>query len=261
MILDQLAASTLCRIEAAKQQIPLSEMKKRALTSVNEPHRFERSIKQSSVSLICEVKKASPSKGLITSTFEPADIARAYEAGGAAAISVLTEPEYFMGSDAHLTDVKQAVSLPVLRKDFTLDVYQIYQARCLGADAVLLICALLNSDTLRRFIGVCDTLGLSALVEAHTAAEVESALTAGARIVGVNNRDLATFEVKLDNCLKLRPMVPSDVLYVAESGIRTPCDIAALREAGVDAALIGETLMRSDDIGATLARFRKEAAL
>lgn len=259
MILDQLAASTMCRVEAAKRRITPDNIKKRALTSSLSRYSFERSIQQSGVSLICEIKKASPSKGLIAPSYEPSNIARVYEKGGAAAISVLTEPKYFLGRDSHLREIKEAVSLPVLRKDFTLDEYQIYEARCLGADAVLLICALTNEKTLRRFISICDTLGLSALVEAHTEDEIQSALTAGARIIGVNNRNLNTFEVDLNTCVKLRHMVPSDVLFVAESGIRTPKDIRTLSESGVDAVLIGEALMRSRNLCETLAAFQREA--
>ena len=260
MILDTIAAATKKRVEAAKTAMPLEEVKIRALALPKKPNSFETALRKQGVSLICEIKKASPSKGLIAQQFAPVETARAYEAGGAAAISVLTEPEFFLGSDAYLTAVKKAVSLPVLRKDFTVDEYQLYEAKVLGADAVLLICALLDTQTIRRYLDICSALSLGALVEAHTQAEVESALSAGARIVGVNNRNLKTFEVSLDTCLKLRPLVPHDTLFVAESGIRTAADIALLREANVDAALIGEMLMRSEDIDAALADLR-EAAL
>ena len=183
-------------------------------------------------------------------------IAQEYERAGASAISVLTEPEYFKGRDSYLTEIRQAVSLPLLRKDFTVHEYQLYEARLMGADAVLLIAALLDTDTLRRYIGICNRLGLSALVEAHDAQEVHSALAAGARVVGVNNRDLRTFEVDLNTCLRLRDRVPVSIPFVAESGIRTPEDIEQLRGAGVNAVLIGETLMRSPDKKAALDTLR-----
>lgn len=256
MILDTIAAATKKRVEAAKAAMRLEEVKNRALALPKKPNSFETALRGQGVSLICEIKKASPSKGLIARQFAPVETARAYEAGGAAAISVLTEPEFFLGSDAYLTAVKETVSLPVLRKDFTVDAYQLYEAKALGADAVLLICALLCTDTLRRYLDICEELSIDALVEAHTQAEVESALSAGARIVGVNNRSLKTFEVSLETCLDLRPLVPADKLFVAESGIRTAADITMLREAGVDAALIGETLMRSPDVGAALAELQ-----
>ena len=253
MILDTIAAATRKRVAAAQGIKPLEEMRAQALALPQGDFRFEQALKKEGVSFICEVKKASPSKGLIAPEFPYLDIAREYETAGADAVSVLTEPEFFLGSDAYLTEIRQSVSIPVLRKDFTVDEYQLYEAKAMGADAVLLICALLSTAALRRYIGVCDALGLAALVEAHTCAEVLSALDAGARILGVNNRDLKTFEVDLNTCIRLRPLVPQDTLFVAESGIRDGADIARLREAGVDAVLIGETLMRSKDKKAALA--------
>ena len=246
---------------AVAQQIKtLGALREQALALPKGDHVFERALKKDGISFICEVKKASPSKGLIAPDFQYLDIAREYEAAGADAISVLTEPEFFLGSDAYLTEIRQSVGIPVLRKDFTVDEYQLYEAKTIGADAVLLICALLDTAVLRRYISICDTLGLSALVEAHTEAEVISALDAGARIVGVNNRDLKTFNVDLNTCIRLRPLVPRDITFVAESGIRNGEDITQLREAGVDAVLIGETLMRSADKKAALAALKGGAA-
>ena len=199
------------------------------------------------MSFICEVKKASPSKGLIAPDFPYVDIAKDYEAAGASAISVLTEPEYFLGSNEYLKEIRRHVSVPLLRKDFTVDPYQIFEAKVIGASAVLLICALLDTETLRTGIHLCDSLGMSALVEAHDEEEIKSALRAGARIIGVNNRNLKTFSVDFSNSIRLRSLVPDDVLFIAESGVKSADDIRLLHEAGVDGVLIGETLMRSAD--------------
>ncbi len=257
MILDTIAASTRRRVEAAKSSVSIEVIKQRALSLSKGQFAFENALSVPGLSFICEVKKASPSKGLIAPDFPYLDIAMDYEAAGASAISVLTEPEYFQGADMYLSDIRAACRLPLLRKDFTVDAYQIYEAKTIGADAVLLICALLDTQTMRDYLLICEELGLSALVEAHTAREVESALQAGARIVGVNNRNLKTFEVKLETCEKLRPLVPDNVLFVAESGIKTSDDIRRLSEARVDAVLIGETLMRSADRKAALIQLRK----
>ncbi len=266
MILDTLAAATRARVEASKAKLPLDELKSRIFHegkvkkfNSREDFAFEKALRNAGMSFICEVKKASPSKGIIAPHFPYREIAKQYEAAGASAISVLTEPEYFMGSDAYLREISESVKVPVLRKDFIIDEYMIYEAKLIGADAVLLICALLDTDTLRRYIGICDELGLSALVEAHTEEEVASAVNAGARVIGVNNRDLKTFRVDIRNCIRLRKLVPENVVYVAESGIQTREDIAMLEKAGVDAVLIGETLMRSDDKKAMLAYLRGEA--
>jgi indole-3-glycerol phosphate synthase len=208
---------------------------------------LEEKIKGDGVSFICEVKKASPSKGIIAEDFPYEKIGAEYEAAGADAISVLTEPEFFKGKNEYLTSIKSKVSIPVLRKDFTIDEYQIYEAKNIGADAVLLICALLDTDTLEKFIKISDSLCLSAIVEAHNEDEVKSALRAGARIIGVNNRNLKDFTVDVSNSLKLRKLVPKDVLFISESGIKTREDIERLEEADVNAALIGETFMRSSN--------------
>ena len=198
------------------------------------------------------MKKASPSKGVIAPEFPYLKIAREYEAAGAAAISCLTEPYYFRGSDEYLREIAQEAGIPVLRKDFTVDEYMIYQAKALGASAVLLICAILEDGQLREYRELAEELGLDALVEAHDERELERALASGARIVGVNNRDLKTFEVDVDTSVRLRRLVPPEILFVSESGIRTPEDIRRLRENGTDGVLIGETLMRSPDKRAAL---------
>lgn len=278
MILDTIAEATKRRLEDSKGKTPLEEIRRRALEKVSQfparitpalratPPRegnlgtqsfpFETALKKPGVSFICEVKKASPSKGVIAGDFPYIDIARDYERAGADAVSVLTEPDYFLGSVDYLSKIREHVSLPLLRKDFIIDDYQLYESKVIGADAVLLICALLDTETIRQYLGICGALGLSALVEAHDEPEVKSALSAGARIIGVNNRDLKTFEVDIMNAVKLRPRVPKDILFVAESGIKTADDIELLRKAGVDAVLIGETLMRSGDKKAVLDALR-----
>lgn len=259
MILDKLAASARVRVDRLKAERPLESVREEALSIKPEkPFCFEAALKKEDIAFICEIKKASPSKGLIAPDFPYVHIARDYEAAGADAISVLTEPEYFLGSDDYLSAVKRAVNIPVIRKDFTIDPYQIYEARIIGADAVLLICALLDTEVLTEYIRIADTLGLTALVEAHDAAEVASALEAGARVIGVNNRNLKTFEVDIENSARLRQLVPEHITFVSESGIKTPGDIDALRKNGTDAVLIGETLMRSSRKAEELARLRGE---
>lgn len=251
-ILNTIAQHTAERYEKIISQTPLSEVKVRALAMTKGGFEFEKALAADGISFICEVKKASPSKGVIAENFPYLEIAREYDAAGAAAISCLTEPKWFMGSDEYLREIAGAVSIPVLRKDFTICDYQIYEAKTLGASAVLLICALLDTDTIREYIKICDTLGMSALVEAHDEAEVNSALAAGARIIGVNNRNLKDFSVNVNNSSRYRQMIPSDVLFVSESGIKTHKDIEALQKNHTNAVLIGETLMRSDDKKATL---------
>ncbi len=210
-------------------------------------YRFYKALQKEGMSYICEVKKASPSKGLIAPDFPYVKIAKEYEKAGASAVSCLTEPYYFKGSDAYLREIAETVSIPVLRKDFTVNSYMIYQAKVLGASAILLICAILDDEQLAEYLALADSLGLDALVEAHDAEEVARALKAGAQIVGVNNRDLKTFEVDVRNSIRLREQAPRDVLFVSESGIKTSEDIRKLYENEVDAVLIGETLMRSED--------------
>ncbi len=217
---------------------------------------FETALRGEGISFICEVKKASPSKGIIAEHFPYLEIAADFEAAGAAAISVLTEPQYFLGSGAYLQEISQSVTIPTLRKDFILDPVQIFEAKLWGAAAVLLIAEILNEAKLKDFIALAESLGLSALVESHSLPELEKSLRAGARIVGVNNRNLDTFAVDLMTSVRLRAYVPRDVVFVAESGISTAEDIALLCENHVDAVLIGETLMRSPDKKAALASLR-----
>lgn len=248
MILKRIADSTRLRIEQKKAQVSLDAVKAAAQRINNETgFPFERALLRRGMNFICEVKKASPSKGLIAPDFPYITIAKEYEQAGAAAISVLTEPEFFSGRDEYLREISNEVSVPILRKDFTLDAYQIYEAKTLGASAVLLICSLLNTDTIREYISVCDYLGLSALVEAHNEREIESALGSGARIIGVNNRNLNDFSVDIENSITLRKLVPDNILFVSESGIQTSEDIDILRKANVNGVLIGEILMRSAD--------------
>lgn len=214
---------------------------------------FRERLSAPGISFICEVKKASPSKGLIAENFPYLQIAAEYEEAGAAAISVLTEPDYFMGSDEYLRQIASERNIPVLRKDFTVDEYQIYEAKILGASAVLLICAILDDNELKAFLETAHRLGLSALVEAHDEKEVRRAVAAEAGIIGVNNRDLKTFDVDINNSIKLRELVPDGVVFVSESGIRNKEDVENLRKNGTNAVLIGETLMRADDKKAMLA--------
>ena len=248
MILQEIAQYTLGRYEQAEKTKPLAEIKKEAFgVDLNTGFPFEKALAKSGISYICEVKKASPSKGVIAEDFPYVAIAKEYEKAGASAISVLTEPKYFMGCNDYLKEISQNVSIPLLRKDFTVCEYQIYEAKTIGASAVLLICALLDTETLTKWIALSHSLGLSALVEAHNEEEINSAIEAGARIIGVNNRNLKDFTVDINNCINLRKLVPDDILFVGESGIKTSEDIANLRNANVNGVLIGETLMRSND--------------
>ncbi len=251
-ILSRLADHARERVAAAKEKISLEEMKKKAAAVASGGFRFEKALAAPGVSFICECKKASPSKGLIAPDFPYLQIAKEYEAAGASAISVLTEPKWFLGSDEYLREIAAAVSIPCIRKDFTVDEYMIYEAKALGASAVLLICSILSEDELRNFREIADSLELSALVEAHSEDEIAAALRAGARIIGVNNRNLRDFTVDVHNSERLRRLVPPDVLFVAESGIKTADDIEVLRRANVNGVLIGETLMRAPDKKAML---------
>lgn len=247
-ILNTIAGYARERVKTAKLEMPLSELKSAAYamnTKTGFP--FEKALSADDISFICECKKASPSKGLIAPDFPYIEIAKEYESAGAACISVLTEPKWFLGENRFLKEISETVSIPCLRKDFTVDEYMIYEAKILGASAVLLICSLLDTETIAGYIEICDHLGLSALVEAHDESEIESALKANARIIGVNNRNLKDFTVDINNSARLRALVPENVLFVAESGIKTPDDIEALRKFKVNAVLIGETLMRSPD--------------
>lgn len=258
-ILDEIAEYTRERVRIAKASKPLETLKAEALSLPNtSPFRFEQALrKNEGLAFICECKRASPSKGLIAEEFTYLDIAREYESAGADAISVLTEPKYFLGRNEYLKEIADTVKIPVLRKDFTVDEYMIYEAKTLGADAVLLICSLLSEEDLRKYIAVCDSLGMSALVEAHDEAEVLCALNAGARIIGVNNRNLKDFSVDTGNSTRLRALIPEGVIFVSESGVKTAEDVRKIREAGADAVLVGEALMRAENKMALLESFRR----
>ncbi len=251
-ILSVLAESTAKRVENSKKIISPSDMMEKALSIPKSKFEFEKALKKDDIAFICEVKKASPSKKIIAEYFPYIDIAKEYMNAGADCISVLTEPEYFKGNIQYLREINEIVSIPTIRKDFTIDEYMIYEAHIAGAKAVLLICSLLGTDILRKYISVCDSLGITALVEAHDKNEVQSALRAGARVIGVNNRNLKTFEVDIQNSINLRKMIPEDICFVAESGITSPEDISRLRDARADAVLVGETFMRSSDKKACL---------
>ena len=248
-ILEEIAEKTKRRIQEEKVRVPVEDLKERI---VKNEISFLKALKKEGMSYICEVKKVSPSKGLIAPDFPYLEIAGEYEAAGASAISCLTEPYYFQGSDRYLEEITSTVKIPVLRKDFTVDEYMIYQARALGAAAVLLICAILDDSQLRGYRQLAESMGMDALVEAHDEKEVERALRCGAKIVGVNNRDLRTFQVDMANSIRLRKLAPRDVVFVSESGIRTSEDIRSLYDNQVDAVMIGETLMRSEDKKAAL---------
>ena len=245
-ILDQLAEHARERVAAEKKIISARGIidLARSMGPAN-GEAFYNAIAEPHLGVICEVKKASPSKGIIDPVFDYMAIALEYELAGADAISCLTEPKWFLGSDAIFMDIRVAVHTPMLRKDFVVDPYQIYQARCMGADCVLLICALHDTETIRNYLEICEKLGLAALVEAHNEEEIRSAVEAGARMIGVNNRNLKDFSVDLNNAGRLRELIPEDRLFVAESGIRTAEDAAILRGAGADAVLVGEALMRT----------------
>ena len=255
-ILDQLADHARQRVAVAKALKPLAEIERQALALPKGAFPFEKALSGPELAFICECKRASPSKGLIAPDFPYLDIARDYEAAGAEAISVLTEPKWFLGSDDYLREIAGQVSVPCLRKDFTVDEYMLFEAKLLGASAALLICAILDAAQLKDYIQVCDAMGLSALVEAHDASEVAAALKAGARIVGVNNRNLKDFTVDTGNSHRLRALIPRDVLFVSESGVRDAGDARAARDMGADAVLVGEALMRAEDRRARLAELR-----
>ncbi|MGN0384103.1 MAG: indole-3-glycerol phosphate synthase TrpC [Eubacterium sp.] len=247
MILETIAESNRKLVEEKKQKVSLEELREKALQLPKLQFKFEKILKSPGMSFICECKKASPSKGVIAEEFPYIQIAKEYEEAGASCISVLTEPKYFLGSDKYVTEISKTVNIPIIRKDFVIDEYMIYEARVIGADAVLLICSLLDITTLKKYINICDSLGLTALVEAHDENEVNMAISAGARVIGVNNRNLRTFEVDFNNSIRLRNLVPDNIVFVAESGVKTNSDIKLLEKAGVNAVLIGETLMRAEN--------------
>lgn len=255
-ILEQLAEHTKERYEKRIGEKPLSLVKAQALAVQKGTFAFEKALFKKRLAFICEVKKASPSKGLISADFPYLAIARQYEAAGADCISCLTEPKWFLGSDEYLQEIAKTVQIPVLRKDFTVCDYQIYEAKLLGVGAVLLICALLSKQELEEYIDICDALGMSALVEAHDEKEIETAVRAGARVIGVNNRNLRDFSVDTSNAARLRALVPPGVLFVSESGVKTRSDIEKIEKSGANAVLIGETLMKSANIGEKLRELR-----
>jgi len=257
MILEKIAKRTVERVAELKRRKPVEQVISEATAlDPDTGFPFEKALRAEGLSFICEIKKASPSQGIIAPDFPYLQIAKDYEAAGAAAISVLTEPYWFQGQDQYLTEISKEVDLPLLRKDFIVDSYQIYEAKLIGASAILLICALLDTETLKDYLEIAHSLGLSALVEAHTEGEVRSALAAGVRVIGVNNRNLKTFEVDLTTSLKLRSLVPETVLFISESGIKSPEDVALLKVNQTDAVLIGESLMRSDHKREQLALLR-----
>ena len=259
-ILSEIAEKTLNRIKEKMEQIPLEKMKEFA-SNAPQKASFEKALSQKNLSqkeieFICEIKKASPSKGLIAPDFDYINIAKEYQQAGAAAISVLTEPFYFMGHDDYLQEISKIVTTPLLRKDFTVHEYMIYEAKAMGASAILLIAALLDTETIKRYIQIADSLGLDSLVEVHDEEEMKSAITAGSRIIGVNNRNLKTFDVDLNLSKVLRPLAPANTIFVAESGIHTANDIKSLSEVGIDAVLIGESIMRSSDKKAKISELK-----
>lgn len=255
-ILNQLADHARERVLAAKKKIPLAKVKEEALSMPKGDFAFEKALRKSDISFICECKKASPSKGIIAKDFPYLQIAKDYERAGADCLSVLTEPKWFLGSDDYLREIAGSVSIPCLRKDFTVDEYMIYQAKLLGASAVLLICSILTEEQMKEYIAICDELGICALVEAHDEEEVALAVRVGARIIGVNNRNLRDFSVDTANSQRLRKLVPKSVLFVSESGLKEPEDVEKLRAIGVDAVLIGESLMRAEDKKEKLSQLR-----
>lgn len=256
-ILEQLAAHAKQRVAEKMKNKSLEEIKKEACNMPRGDFEFEKALRKNDIAFICECKKASPSKGLIAESFDYLQIAKDYEKAGADCISVLTEPKWFLGSDDYLKEIANTINIPCIRKDFTVDEYMIYEAKLLGAKAILLICAILNQSQIRHYIDICDELGISALVEAHDEAEIKMAIKAGARIIGVNNRNLKDFSVDTANSKRLRQMIPGDIIFVSESGISSNEDIKELRDAKVDAVLIGETLMKADDKTAKLKELRR----
>ena len=254
MILDQIVADNLLEFKARKGSLPLAELQRIALAQPP-PSDFASALRGDGIRLIAEVKRASPSRGIIRPDFDPVEIAQTYASNGASAISVLTEARYFQGSLNHLRDIKNALGnkqLPLLRKDFIHDPYQVYESRAYGADSLLLIVAILTLERLEELLGLSHELGINCLVEVHNEAELETALRSGARLIGINNRDLTTFTVDLSTTGRLRPLIPPDKIVVSESGIKNRSDMENLAKWDVDAALIGESLVSASDIAAKM---------
>lgn len=246
-ILDKLADHARERTESAKRIVSMDDIKAMAFDMQKGNFEFEKALRKPELSFILECKKASPSKGLIAPDFPYLQIAKEYEEAGADCISVLTEPKWFLGRNEYLKEIAREVKIPCLRKDFTVDEYMIYEAKILGAKCILLICSILSKGQIEEYLGICNELGISAIVETHDEEEAETAVSAKAGIIGVNNRNLKDFTVDSNNSKRLRDLIPSDRIFVSESGLKTPEDIANIRKAGADAVLIGETLMRSAD--------------
>ena len=258
-ILDKLADLSRERAKREQETVSAEELREQAKAlGKGNGEAFLSVLKKPGISFICEIKKASPSKGLISPDFPYLKIAEAYEQAGADCISCLTEPEYFLGSDDIFREVREKVNLPMLRKDFTVCEYQLDQARVMGANAALLIVSLMDERTLAAYLEHCEELGIAALVETHDEEEIRTAVSAGAKIIGVNNRNLKDFSVDFGNAARLRDRIPPECIYVAESGVRTPEDVQRLRQIGADAALIGETLMRAEDPAETLKSLRRQ---
>ena len=255
-ILEQLADHARERTENAKKTYPLEKLREQALSLPQLNFAFEKAIRKKELSFICECKKASPSRGIIAHNFPYLQIAKEYEAAGADCISVLTEPKWFLGNKEYLHQIASTVSIPCLRKDFTVDEYMIYESRILGASAVLLICSILSERQIGEYIQICDAMGISALVEAHDEQEIAMAVHVVARLIVVNNRNLRDFTVDTENSFRFREMIPRDILFVSESGIRNAQDVEKLRQVGADAVLIGETLMRAENKAAKLTELR-----
>lgn len=257
MILDDIIKKRKLQLEKEKSYLPLTTLKKTALEMKTPAKDFYSSIKGKKLSVIAEVKKASPSKSVIKEDFNPVDIAISYQEAGADAISCLTEEFFFQGKSEYLKSISKTVDIPILRKDFIFDEYQIYEARAIGADAVLLIAAILDTETMLKFRNIADSLGMDCLFEAHNSEELKSILKCSPKIVGINNRNLKTFEVSLENTRQLTAMIPKECAIVSESGISCNSDMIYVKNCGADAVLIGESLMRSENISETLNMLRK----
>ena len=256
-MLDEIVEKTKERVENAKDIISIDDLKKEvSLMDITDDFPFKQALSGEDIAIIAEVKKASPSKGVIAEDFDYLAIAKEYESAGASAISVLTEPYFFMGSDDYLKEISENVNIPVLRKDFIIDEYMIWEAKALGASAILLIVSILDIVQLKKYLDLAHDLGLSAIVETHDGNEIMRALTVGAEIIGVNNRNLNDFSVDIENSISLRRCVSGDVIFISESGIKTKEDVARLKENDVDAVLIGETLMKCDDKKAMISELK-----
>ncbi len=256
-MLDEIVEKTKERVEIAKGIVSMDDLKNEvSLMDITDDFPFKKALSGEDIAIIAEVKKASPSKGVIAEDFDYLAIAKEYESAGASAISVLTEPYFFMGSDDYLKEISENVSIPVLRKDFIIDEYMIWEAKALGASAILLIVSILDIVQLKKYLALALDLGLSAIVEAHVSDDFMRALTVGAEIIGVNNRNLNDFTVDIENSISLRRCVSGDVIFISESGIKTKEDVRRLKENNVDAVLIGETLMKSDDKKAMISELK-----